>query len=215
MLPDDLRKESWANLPNFLTVLRLFLVPVILVLLFSREIGLELLGTALFILAALTDTFDGYIARRRRQVTQFGKFADPLADKLLTLSVFLAIALRPEFASVTIYLLAWVVIIAIREIGITVMRIWALGRGTPVITSFWGKAKTTAQLFTIITTLVLLNFRAAVHHWRTGEAYYPGDSAIVYVVHAMIFICMVLTVISGLLYLNGDRLETDKMGKTA
>jgi CDP-diacylglycerol--glycerol-3-phosphate 3-phosphatidyltransferase len=214
-MPEVTHKESWLNLPNFLTVLRFFLVPLILILLFREGIGWQLLGTALFILAALTDSLDGFLARRRRQITQFGKFADPLADKLLTLSVFTAIALRREFSSVAVYLGIWVAIIAVREIGITLMRIWAINRGTPVVTSFWGKAKTTAQLFTIITTLVLLNFRQAVPHWDAARSYYPGDQIVICAVNALVFFCMVITLISGILYLSGSRLEPHNAGGKA
>jgi CDP-diacylglycerol--glycerol-3-phosphate 3-phosphatidyltransferase len=111
--------RSWVNLPNLLTLIRLALVPVILFLILSERLDWEIMGTILFILAALTDHFDGRIARRRRQVTQFGKFADPLVDKLLTLSVFTAIAMRREFAQIAVYIAIWVAIIAVREIGIT------------------------------------------------------------------------------------------------
>ncbi len=200
------------NLPNFLTVLRFLFVPLILMILYRQGIMWQMLGTALFILAALTDTLDGAIARRRRQITEFGKFADPLADKLLTLSIFTAIALRSEFASVSVYLFIWIAIIALRELGITVMRVWAINRGTPVITSFWGKAKTTIQLITIISTLALLNFREVVQHWSAVREYYPGDQFVVYVVHTLIFLCMLITVISGILYFNESRLE--KAGET-
>jgi CDP-diacylglycerol---glycerol-3-phosphate 3-phosphatidyltransferase len=211
-MTESWHQESWINLPNALTVGRLLLVPVILYLLYLEGVEQQLLGTALFILAALTDSLDGRIARRRRQITQFGKFADPLVDKLLTLSVFVAIALRHEFAPVAVYLMIWVAIIAIREIGITLMRIWAIGRGTSVITSFWGKAKTTIQLITIITTLALLNFRQIVHVWRTGAAYYPGDHIVVMTVHALIFLCMVVSVISGILYISSKNLEPTPTG---
>lgn len=195
------------TLPNLLTGLRFILVPLIMIFILSDRMGLQFLGTGLFILAALTDHFDGLIARRRRQVTQFGKFADPLADKLLTLSVFVAIVLRDEFAAVATYLAVWVAIIAVREIGITVLRIWAIKRGTAVITSMWGKAKTTAQLFTIIFTLVILNFRQVALRVPESAAYYPGDQIMAHIVHALFFICMILTVISGILYLNRNRLE--------
>jgi len=205
--PAQDKQMSGMTLPNILTGLRFILVPVIMIFILSDRMEQQFLGTFLFILAALTDHLDGKIARRRRQVTQFGKFADPLADKLLTLSVFVAIVLRQELASIAIYLAIWVGIIAVREIGITGLRIWAIKRGTPVITSWWGKAKTTAQLITIIFTLVILNFRQFVMRFPESAAYYPGDQAVIYTVHALIFISMVLAVISGVLYLNKNRLE--------
>ncbi len=206
------QKISGFNLPNCLTVLRLLLVPLILAFILSRGVAWQFLGTALFILAAVTDHFDGRIARRRRQVTQFGKFADPLVDKILTLSVFLALAFRPEFADIAGYLALWISIIAVREIGITFLRIWAIARGTPVITSLWGKAKTTAQLITIITTLALLNFKQLTLT-VPSISFYPGDQFLVYIVHALVFGCMLLTVISGILYLVANRFEPRKAGQ--
>jgi CDP-diacylglycerol--glycerol-3-phosphate 3-phosphatidyltransferase len=195
------------TLPNLLTGLRFILVPLFLFCFLSDRMELQILSTFLFILAALTDHYDGRLARRYRQVTQFGKFADPLADKLLTLTGFVAIVLRDEFAAVAVYLAVWVAIISLREIGITALRIWAVMRETPVITSIWGKVKTTAQLFTIIFTLVILNFRQITLKIPESAAYYPGDTAVTYIVHVLIFICMVITVISGVLYLNRNRLE--------
>ncbi|RJP81460.1 MAG: CDP-diacylglycerol--glycerol-3-phosphate 3-phosphatidyltransferase [Candidatus Zixiibacteriota bacterium] len=204
---------SGLNLPNFLTVLRFLLVPLILLALLSPGLGWQLLGTALFILAALTDTFDGRIARRRRQVTQFGKFADPLADKLLTLTMFAIIVLHPAFASVRTWLAAWVVLIAVREIGITGLRIWALRKGSSVVTSLWGKVKTTAQLIAIIATLALLDFRVVAQHVPAVASVYPGDAFAAVTVNLLVFVCMVLTVVSGILYLVHNRLEPRDAGE--
>ncbi|MFH1862902.1 MAG: CDP-diacylglycerol--glycerol-3-phosphate 3-phosphatidyltransferase [bacterium] len=199
---------SWLTLPNVLTGLRFLLVPLIIILISRDEVEWQALGTFCFILAALTDHFDGRIARRRRQVSQFGKFADPLADKLLTLSVFAAIVMRREFSAVASYLVIWVAIIAVREIIITGLRIWAIRQETTVITSMWGKAKTTIQLITIILTLVLLNFRQLTLRFPESVAFYPGDQVVTIIVHALIFICMLITVISGVLYFHSSRFES-------
>lgn len=205
-------KRDWLNLPNFLTGLRFVLVPVILWLILSDPWTLQLAGTILFILAAVTDHLDGRIARRRRQVTSFGKFADPLADKLLTLTVFAAIALRREFAHVFAYMALSVSIIAVREIGITILRVWAIHRKAPVETSFWGKAKTTAQLVTIITTLIFLNFRQTARFIPEIRPFYPGDQVLVFTVKALIFICVILAVVSGALYLSKSRPRLENTG---
>ncbi len=195
------------TLPNLLTGLRFVLVPIILLCIMSNRFLPQFLGTILFVVAAITDHIDGKIARSRKQVTELGKFADPLADKLLTLSVFTAIILRQEFSSIASYLAVWVAIIAVREIGITALRIWAVQKGTPVITSMWGKAKTTAQLITIIFTLLILNLRQLSLKFPGSAFLYPGDEAVRWIVHALIFICMLLTVISGVMYLSQNRLE--------
>jgi len=206
-------KLNWLNIPNLLTGFRFLLIPAILVLILSPKSGWQFLGTFLFILAALTDHFDGIIARRLRQVTAFGNFADPLADKLLTLSVFIAIALRSEFASIATYLALWVAIIAVREIAITILRIWAISQDTSVVTSIWGKAKTTAQLVTIITTLLLLDFRQISHEIPESAAYYPGVAVVIIAVHVMIIICMILTVVSGVHYIVNTRFDLRKAGR--
>jgi CDP-diacylglycerol--glycerol-3-phosphate 3-phosphatidyltransferase len=195
------------TLPNLLTGLRFVLVPIILMCILSNRLLLQFLGTILFVVAAITDHIDGKIARSCNQVTEFGKFADPLADKLLTLSVFTAIVLREEFSSIAAYLAVWVAIIAVRDIGITGLRIWAVQRGTPVITSMWGKAKTTVQLITIIFTLLILNLRQLSLKLPQSSFLYPGDDAVRWIVHALIFICMLLAVISGVMYLSQNRLE--------
>lgn len=198
-------KRDWLNLPNFLTGLRFVLIPVILRLILSDSWTMQSGGTVLFILAAVTDHLDGRIARRRRQVTSFGNFADPLADKLLTLTVFTAIALRREFSHVFVYMALSVGIIAVREIGITVLRVWTIHRRAPVETSLWGKAKTTAQLITIITTLIFLNFRQIAHFMPEIRPFYPGDQVLVFTVKGLVFICVILAVVSGAIYLLKSR----------
>jgi len=111
---------------------------------------------------------------------------------------------------VATYLAVWVAIIAFREIGITILRIWAIKKETPLITSMWGKLKTTAQLTTIIFTLVVLNVREILHRIPDGASYYPGDQIMIYIVHALFIISMLVTVISGVLYLNSNRFEPKK-----
>ena len=213
--PNAETRLNWLNIPNLLTGLRFLLIPAIVALVLSANSDWQILGTFLFILAALTDHLDGRLARRLRQVTAFGNFADPLADKLLTLSVFVAIALRREFASISTYIALWVAIIAVREIAITILRIWAISQDTSVVTSIWGKAKTTAQLVTIITTLLLLDFRQVADEIPESAAYYPGDPVVIIAVHVLIIICMLLTVISGVLYLMDMRFDLRRTGRAS
>ncbi len=104
-------------------------------------------------------------------------------------------------------------IIAVREIAITILRVWAISQDTSVVTSIWGKAKTTAQLVTIISTLLLLNFRQISHEIPESAAYYPGDPAVIIIVHVLIIICMLLTVISGVHYLMNTRFDLRKAGR--
>jgi CDP-diacylglycerol---glycerol-3-phosphate 3-phosphatidyltransferase len=139
------------NLPIALTLLRIFLVPVLVVLLLTRtEDGLYL-GTAVFGLGVLTDYLDGYFARRRNQVTKLGILLDPIADKLLTAAAFLSLVemgLAP----------AWMVMIVLgRELAVTGLRNIAASRGLIIPASPLGKGKMVTQVVAIF--LLLLSAR--------------------------------------------------------
>ena len=136
------------NLPIALTGLRIFLVPVLVVLLLTKtDDGLHL-GTAVFALAVLTDYFDGYFARRRNQVTRLGILLDPLADKLLTAAAFLSLVERDLVK-------AWVVMIILgRELAVTGLRNLALSRGLVIAASPLGKAKMVSQVVAIFLLLL-------------------------------------------------------------
>ncbi len=130
------------NLPNFLTGLRILAVPVLIWLLASDGDSARVWATAVFLIAALTDLIDGAVARRRNQITSFGKLADPIADKALIGTALIGLSLLGE--------LSWwfTVIILVREIGITVMRMWVLRDGV-IPASRGGKLKTLAQVIAI------------------------------------------------------------------
>ena len=142
------------NLPNALTLLRIFLVPILVVLLLTRSEGGLFLGTGVFGLAVLTDYLDGYFARRRNQVTKFGMLLDPLADKLLTAAAFISLV---EMNAVP----AWMVVIIVgREFAVTGLRNVAAGRGVVIPASALGKGKMVSQVIAIF--LLLLATRFAV-----------------------------------------------------
>ena len=142
------------NLPNALTLLRIFLVPVLVVVLLTRVEGHVFLGTAIFGLAVLTDYLDGYLARRRNEVTRLGILLDPLADKLLTAAAFLSLV---ELDAVP----AWMVMIILgREFVVTGLRNVAAGRGLLIPASGLGKAKMVTQVISIF--LLLLGRRYAI-----------------------------------------------------
>jgi CDP-diacylglycerol--glycerol-3-phosphate 3-phosphatidyltransferase len=134
-----------VNPANLLTVSRLALVPVFLLALFAEgghHVGWRLIATAVFVIASITDHFDGNIARSRGLVTNFGKIADPIADKALTGSALVGLSVLGE--------LPWWVtgVIAVREIGVTLLRFWVIRYG--VIAASWGgKAKTLVQVIAI------------------------------------------------------------------
>ena len=142
------------NLPNALTLLRIFLVPVLVVVLLTRAEGHVFLGAAIFGLAVLTNYLDGYLARRRNEVTRLGILLDPLADKLLTAAAFLSLV---ELDAVP----AWMVMIILgREFVVTGLRNVAAGRGLLIPASGLGKGKMVAQVISIF--LLLLGRRYAI-----------------------------------------------------
>ncbi len=136
------------NLPNALTLLRIFLVPVLVVVLLTRAEGGLYLGAGIFGLAVLTDYLDGYFARRRNQVTRLGILLDPIADKLLTAAAFLSLV---EMGLVP----AWMVMIIVgREIAVTGLRNVAAGRGVLIPASRLGKGKMVSQVVAIFLLLL-------------------------------------------------------------
>lgn len=143
------------NLPNSLSVTRIFLVPLLVVVLLTKFEGRmilgvrkELVGAAIFGLASLTDWLDGYLARRRGQVTALGQFIDPFADKLLTIAAFISLV-QMELAP------AWMVAIIIgREFAVTALRALAHARGVTMPASPLGKIKMVAQVVAILALIL-------------------------------------------------------------
>ena len=144
------------NLPNKLTILRTIMIPVFLIFLYIPGLGMtgDIIAAAIFILASLTDLLDGKIARKYNLVTNFGKFMDPLADKLLVCSALIALVDLERIP-------AWIVIIIIaREFIISGFRLIASDNGVVIAASYWGKFKTASQMVTVI--LLVLNIQNTV-----------------------------------------------------
>ena len=141
------------NLPNKLTVMRVIMIPffVISLLAFQGEVRLlRNLAAAIFIVASLTDMLDGKIARKHNLVTNFGKFMDPLADKLLVCSALICLIELGQLP-------AWMVIIIVsREFIISGFRLIAAEQGIVIAASYWGKFKTTFQMIAVILMIVNL-----------------------------------------------------------
>ncbi|MEU2348596.1 CDP-diacylglycerol--glycerol-3-phosphate 3-phosphatidyltransferase [Modestobacter sp. NPDC049651] len=156
-----------VNLPNALTLLRLLVVPLFALLLLSAD-GLDtrqrIWATVVFGLAIITDRYDGMIARRRNQVTEFGKLADPIADKALTGTALVGLSV--------LALLPWWVtlVILVREVGVTVLRFWVIRHGV-IAASRGGKAKTVLQALAIgLYILPLTGVLASARWWVMGAA---------------------------------------------
>ena len=143
------------NLPNKLTVARMLATPVFMLFMMLNFKGHFVVALAIFIAAALTDLFDGKIARQQNLVTDFGKFLDPVADKMLTTAAFLAFLQ----AGVGEGILWMVFITLLREFLVTSVRLVAASGGGKVIAAnIWGKAKTVSQMVAIIFTITVLAF---------------------------------------------------------
>lgn len=148
------------NLPNKLTVFRACMVPVFVFVMLWDGLGEygKYVAAAVFILASATDWLDGYLARKNGLVTDFGKFMDPIADKLLVCSAMICLVENDALA-------AWIVIIIIgREFIISGFRLVASDKGTVIAASYWGKFKTTFQMIAVI--LMIVNLPAL--HLVTG-----------------------------------------------
>ena len=145
------------NLPNALTLARIFLVPLLVVVLVTKFEGrmifgirMELVGAAIFGLASLTDWLDGYLARRRKQVTTLGQLMDPLADKLLITAALLSLV-QMDLAP------AWMVLVILgREFAVTVLRGVAYSKGVVIAASPLGKFKMLSQVVAIL--LLILGY---------------------------------------------------------
>lgn len=171
------------NLPNKLTMFRVFMIPffVIFMLVNVTSEYDKYIAVAIFIIASLTDMLDGKIARKYNLVTNFGKFMDPLADKLLVCSALICL--------IGDKLQAWIVIVIIsRELIISGFRTIAADNGVVIAASWWGKYKTTSQMLMIIIMIVNLNYS-----WYGILEY------------VFIYLSLVLTIISLVDYLVKNR----------
>jgi CDP-diacylglycerol--glycerol-3-phosphate 3-phosphatidyltransferase len=138
------------NLPNFLTVIRILLVPVLVVALLDKTGGGDLLAAVVFATASLTDAIDGYLARHRNAITTFGKLMDPIADKLLIIAALVVLVSLNRLD-------AWVAMVIIaREFAVTVLRV-AVGAQQHLVISAsgFGKAKTALQVAMVICVIAV------------------------------------------------------------
>ncbi|HYE31423.1 MAG TPA: CDP-diacylglycerol--glycerol-3-phosphate 3-phosphatidyltransferase [Methylomirabilota bacterium] len=182
------------NLPNKLTLSRFALTAVFLVIFCSGIKYSNSLALVVFVAASLTDYFDGMIARRDKLVTSFGVLMDPLADKILTCSAFIAFVEEKKIA-------AWIVVVIVaRELAITGLRLLAANRQVVLAAERYGKHKTISQIVAIITILVALSYR----EWGSfGETLFRAW--IGYLEAAAIYVAVALTAASGLFYLWRNR----------
>jgi CDP-diacylglycerol---glycerol-3-phosphate 3-phosphatidyltransferase len=187
-----------TSLPNRLSFLRILLSPVFLLLFVSSNPTLRLLSVAVFLIAAITDWYDGVIARRNNAVTETGKFLDPLADKVLTSAAFIAFAWTDH--------VAWwmVIVIIVRDILITLLRSLAEFRDVHIVTSKTAQWKTFIQMVVLYYLLVLIV--ASGSQWVLSR--FPSlpksllDPGIVF---ALMLGVTLLTLFTGVQYLYDNR----------
>ena len=171
------------NLPNKITLFRVCMIPVFLIFMLVPSIPYSnYIAVAIFIIACLSDAVDGYIARKNNLVTNFGKFMDPLADKLLVCSAlicFVELQLVPAIV---------VIIIIAREFIISGFRLVASNNGVVIAASFWAKLKTTAQM--IMCILLIVNFDYSIFNILE---------------QVFIYISVILTIVSLVEYIYKNR----------
>ena len=181
------------NTPNKLTVLRVLLVPLFLVFLLVGQIPAHyLLALIVFVVASATDSLDGHLARKNDQVTTFGKFLDPLADKILVLSAMIS------FIEIGLCGSLVVVIMIAREFMVTSLRLVAVsGDGTVIAAGLLGKVKTVVQMVSVVLILIL----CMLSEWSI----LPVGISVPVIAESLMWISAILSVVSGAQYIWKNR----------
>ncbi|MFH1699490.1 MAG: CDP-diacylglycerol--glycerol-3-phosphate 3-phosphatidyltransferase [Candidatus Zixiibacteriota bacterium] len=187
------------NTPNKLTLARIVLSPVFMVFFLMENVYCRVLSMIIFIFAALTDVWDGYLARKYNIITGFGKFMDPLADKILTSTAFVSfLALG--------YVKAWMImLIIIREFAITGLRSLAAYRGMVISPTMSAKFKTVLQMTTISAILLYINLKTVMESTGYSGGFFDSP-LVIQVFDWMMLSTTVVTVLTGIDYLikNGS-----------
>lgn len=191
---------SSINLPNRLTLIRVGLVPLFLLLLSFDNVYTHLLALLTFVGAAITDYYDGKIARERCQETDFGRLMDPMADKILICAAFI------YFVESYPRIPAWIVTIIIaREFAVSGIRMLAASKGKIVVADKTGKLKTISQLTAIITILHIIAYIKlseavpAISYWNVIEGW------VQILIYALVGFTLIMSVVSGYNYLRANK----------
>ena len=183
-------------IPNILTLLRIFLTPIFIICLFSEFYGAQLWALVIFIVASITDAYDGYFARKNDMVTDTGRFLDPLADKILLSSAFISFSIM---GLIDIWMVA---LIIFRDLFVTGLRVLMSRKGLIMITSKIAKSKTGVQVGIIIFTLLFLSLKG--FNWILLEDYliFINEYKLVYY---LTMITVIFTVYTGYTYIQENR----------
>ena len=188
------------NLPNKLTVARIIMVPFFVVFLVNVTIPHHfLIAGLIFALASFTDLLDGKIARKRNLVTNFGKFLDPLADKILVISALVC------FVHLGLAELWFVLIIIAREFMVTSIRLIAVNTGEVIAANIWGKAKTVSQMVAIVGILIMQYLQELINlsvmpSFTVGQ--FSSSTVFWFAGNVLVGISTLFTIISGAIYLK-------------
>ena len=180
------------NIPNKITIFRIFLIPILIVFLLVKSIPNRFfLALIVFLVASLKDHLDGKLARKYGQITNFGKFLDPLADKMLVMSAFICFVDLNLISSVP------VIIVLLREFLVTSMRLVAMSSGKVVAANIWGRTKTVTQIIAIIVNLISQCFSQHIANLSYNELNFISS-----INNFFLWIAMIFTVFSGYIYLK-------------
>lgn len=193
------------NLPNKLTLLRVMLIPFFLLFMYINTPFHYLTALVIFAAASITDALDGKIARKRGLVTNFGKFLDPLADKILVIAALTVFVELDDIRMGAIPL----IIISAREFMVSGLRLLAADSGIVVAAGIWGKLKTA---FTMVTIVGILFWLSLCYDFSFGIPSSVTDPIDEIVIPTLIWISTALTVVSGAIYLKGywNLIDSDK-----
>ena len=190
------------TLPNILTILRILLTPVFILCLFAKFDNAQLWALFIFIVASITDAYDGYYARKNDMVTDTGKFLDPLADKILVSSAFISFAVMGliDFWMVTL--------IIFRDLFVTGLRVIMSRKGFTMMTSQIAKSKTSVQISTIIFTLTIVSLKGI--SWTIVMDYltFVKEYDLVYY---LTMVAVLFTLYTGFTYIQENRKAIKEM----
>ena len=189
------------NTPNILSLIRIILTPLFIILLFAGFKMAKVFALLVFAIAAITDAYDGHLARKYNQITPEGKFLDPLADKILVLSAFIS------FAFINIIDFWMVGIIIFRDLFVTGLRFIMSSRGFEFVTSKLSKYKTAFQLTIIILTLIFISIEALDINVFIPTIVIIKEYKIIYMLTAF---TAIFTAYTGILYVYANRFIIQK-----
>lgn len=185
------------NLPNKITISRILLAFIFMFFIFCHGLIFKILALIIFSLAAVSDYYDGFLAKTRGLISDFGKIMDPIADKILVLSAFLA------FVQMQLVEAWMVVVIIFREFLITSLRLYALNHGKVLAANRSGKHKTISQMVTIFLILIFIVLKEVLAQFNLWKN--PFEIFYLRAIYVLMLVTVSLTIISGLAYLWENR----------